>query len=216
MIRIEFSDAEREALAYQRDHHSSPHVQTRMEIVYLKSQNVAHQEIARLCQVSRQTVVTALHVYRDGGIERLKQFHFAGRPSALNAHQSCVEAHVRAHPPRSVAEAQTVIEQLTGMRRSPTQIRAFLTRMGMRLRKVAPLPGRAADPDKQQAQATFQHHELEVRLEAVRQGKRTLFLSTPPTSSTGPFEALCGGVNASSCRRHRGGRASTSLVHSMR
>jgi transposase len=187
MIRIAFTDAERAALAYERYHHPLPHVQKRIEMVYLKSQGLAHQEIARLCQVSRQTLVTTLHLYQHGGIERLKQFHFAGQPSKLNRYSDTLEAEFRARPPRTIAEAQDVIERITGIRRSPTQIRAFLKRIGMQVRKVAPLPGRATDPAKQHEQATFQHQELEPRLEEVRQGKRTLFLSTPPTSSTEPF-----------------------------
>jgi transposase len=157
-----------------------------MEVVYLKSQGLAHQEIARLCRMSRQTLVSILHLYQEGGIERLKRFHFAGQPSQLNAHQSTLEAHFRAHPPRTVAEAQAAIEQLTGIRRSPTQIRAFLKRIGMQLRKVGSIPGRAQEADKQQEQDSFQQTELEPRLEEVRAGKRTLFLSTPPTSSTVP------------------------------
>jgi transposase len=157
-----------------------------MEVVYLKSQAVPHHDIARLCRLSRQTVVTILHLYQDHGIERLKHFHFAGQPSALNAHQSTLEAHFRAHPPRTVADAQATIAHLTGIRRSPTQIRAFLKRMGMQVRKVGAMPGRAHDPAKQQEQDTFQQTELEPRLAEVRQGKRTLFLSMPPTSSMVP------------------------------
>jgi transposase len=157
-----------------------------MEVVYLKSQGVSHNEIARLCRISRQTLVTILHLYQQEGIERLKRFHFAGQPSALNPHQSTLEAHFRAHPPRTVAEAQATIEPLTGIRRSPTQIRAFWGRIGMQVRKVAAMPGRAHDPLKQQEPDTFQHTELEPRLQAVRAGKRTLFLSTPRTSSMAP------------------------------
>jgi transposase len=186
MIQIAFTDAQIASLEYERYHHPSPLVQKRMEVVYLKSQAVPHQDIARLCRLSRQTVVTILHLYQEQGIERLKHFHFAGQPSALNAHQSTLEAHFRAHPPRTIAEAQAEIERLTGIRRSPTQIRAFLKRIGMHLRKVGSMPGRAHDPNKQQEQDTFQHTELEPRLDEVRQGKRTLFLSTPPTSSTVP------------------------------
>ena len=187
MIQIAFTDAEIAALEYERYRHPSPLVQKRMEVVYLKSQGIPHQDIARLCRISRQTLVTILHLYQDEGIERLKRFHFAGQPSALNQHQPTLEAHFRTHPPRSVAEAQATIDQLTGIRRSPTQIRAFLTRIGMQVRKVGSLPGRAHEPEKQQEQDTFQHTELEPRLDEVRQGKRTLFLSTPPTSSTEPF-----------------------------
>jgi transposase len=186
MIHIAFTDAEIDALDYERYHHPLPHVQRRMDIVYLKSQGVLHQEIARLCRVSRQTVVTTLHLYQDGGIERLKQFHFAGQPSALNAHQPTLEAYFRAHPPRRVAEAQADIERLTGIRRAPTQIRAFLKRMGMHVRKVGAMPGRAQEPAKQHEQDTFQQTELEPRLDEVRQGKRTLFLSMPRTSSMVP------------------------------
>jgi hypothetical protein len=111
MIQIDFTEAEIDALEYERSHHPLPHVQKRMEIVYLKSQGILHQDIARLCRVARQTVVTTLHLYVDGGIERLKQFHFAGQPSALNDHQSTMEAHFRAHPPQTVAEAQADIER---------------------------------------------------------------------------------------------------------
>lgn len=186
MIQIAFTDAQIATLEYERYHHPSPLVQKRMEVVYLKSQGVPHQEIARLCRLSRQTVVTILHLYQDEGIERLKHFHFAGQPSALNAHQSPLEAHFHTHPPRTVAEAQAEIDRLTGIRRSPTQIRAFLKRMGMQVRKGGAMPGRAHDPMKQHEQATFQHTELEPRLEEVRHGKRTLFLSMPPTSSTVP------------------------------
>jgi transposase len=186
MIQIAFTDTEIAALAYERYHHPSPQVQKRMEVVYLKSQSVPHQDIARLCRISRQTLVTTLHLYQQGGIDRLKRFHFAGQPSALNQHQSTLEAHFRTHPPRTVAQAQAEIERLTGIRRSPTQIRAFLRRIGMHLRKVGVMPGRAHEPLKQQEQDTFQHTELEPRLDEVREGKRTLFLSTPPTSSTVP------------------------------
>ena len=186
MIQIAFTDAQIATLEYERYRHPSPQVQKRMEVVYLKSQAVPHQDIARLCRISRQTLVTILHLYQEGGVEQLKQFHFAGQPSALNAHQSTLEAHFRTHPPRTVAEAQATIEHLTGIRRSPTQIRAFLKRIGMQVRKVGAMPGRAHDPVKQQEQDTFQQTELEPRLDEVRQGKRTLFLSTPPTSSTGP------------------------------
>src|SRR5215213_5079777 len=180
MIQIDFTEAEIAALEYERYRHPSPHVQKRMEVVYLKSQGVPHQDIARLCRISRQTLVTTLHLYQQGGIDRLKRCHVAGQPSALNQHSSTLEAHFRAHPPRTVAEAQAIIEQLTGIRRSPTQIRAFLKRIGMQVRKVGTMPGRAHEPLKQQEQDTFEHTELEPRLQEVRAGKRTFFCRRRP------------------------------------
>ena len=186
MIQIDFSDAEIAALAEQRFSYPCPQVQKRLEALYLKSQGLAHQDIARICQISRQTLVNYLHQYQNGGIEALKVRNYRGQPSALNPHQPTLEEHLRSAHPQTVAEAQALIEQLTGIYRSPTQIRAFLKRIGMRVRKVGALPGKALDPDKQAEQAAFQQHQLEPRLDEVRAGKRTLFSSMPPTSSTAP------------------------------
>src|SRR4051794_30407227 len=103
MIQIAFTDAQIATLEYERYRHPAPLVQKRLEVVYLKSQGLPHQDIARLCRLSRQTVVSILHLYQQQGSERLKRFAFAGQPSTLNQHQSTLEAHFRAHPPRRVA-----------------------------------------------------------------------------------------------------------------
>ncbi len=60
MIRIEFTPADIEALNYKRYHHPHARVHQNMEVLYLKSQNLAHQEICRLCQISKTTLTTYL------------------------------------------------------------------------------------------------------------------------------------------------------------
>jgi transposase len=176
MIHITFSEADSAALDYERYHHPSPQVQQRMEVLYLKSKGLEHQEIRRLCGISKTTLVTYLRAYQMGGIDQLKQRHYQGQLSDLNAHQGTIESYFKRHPPRTSAEAQAVIERLTGIKRSPTQIRAFLKRIGMRVRKTGAVPGKATDPVKQAEQAVFKTEQLEPRLEEARQGKRTLFL----------------------------------------
>jgi len=57
MIRIEFSPEDIEQLNYERYHYPHPQVQRKMEVLYLKSQGLAHQEIRRLCQISKTTLV---------------------------------------------------------------------------------------------------------------------------------------------------------------
>jgi transposase len=111
-----------------------------------------------------------------GGIEQLKQRHYQGQRSDLNGHQETIEAYFTTHPPRTSVEAQAVIERLTGIKRSPTQIRAFLNRLGMRVRKTGAIPGQATDPVKQAEQVSFKTEQREPRLDEARQGKRTLFL----------------------------------------
>ncbi len=132
MIRVEFSAEIIKNLDYERYHHPSPKVQRKMEALYLKSREMPHKQICRICRISKTTLCAYLKQYRDGGLEGLKELHYKGRPSALNEHPSSLEAHFKEHPPRTTAEAQAVIEERTGIKRSPTQIRAFLKRLGMK------------------------------------------------------------------------------------
>jgi transposase len=150
MIRIQFSEAEKQALHYGRFHHPHPLVQKKMEVLWLKSQGLAHQDISRLAQITGKTLVTYLHEYERGGIEQIKQLNFRGQPSQLRAHRESIEAHLAAHPPATINEACAKIEELTGIRRSPTQVRLFLKKhCGMRRLKTGVLPAKA-DPVKQQ------------------------------------------------------------------
>lgn len=132
MIKVEFSQDIIDTLEYERYNHPNPNVQKKMEVLYLKSQGLMHKDICRLCRISKMTLTTYLKQYRDGGIERLKKMGYKGQPSKLNAHQATLEEHLRKHPPRNTAEAQAVIEELTGIKRSPTQVRAFMKRIGMK------------------------------------------------------------------------------------
>ena len=175
MINIEFTPEECENLNYERYHHPHPKIQKRMEALYLKSQKLKHGEICRLAGISTTTLSTYLKVYRDGGIEALKRLEYKGQSSKLNAHMESLEQYFREHPPRSKAEAQDVIERLTGIRRSPTQIGAFLKRMGMKIRKTGFVPGKASNEDKQKEQDEFVKNELQPRLEEAADGKRRVF-----------------------------------------
>ena len=161
MINLEFTEAQIEHLAYERYHHPHPWVQRRMEVLYLKSQQLRHQQICHLCQISRPTLAKLLHQYQQGGIEALKILEYKGQPSQLNAHYDTLRAYFEQHPPRTSAEAQAIIEQLTGIKRSPTQIKAFLKRIGCRYRKVGYVPGKSSLPEKIDEQEHFRDTQLE-------------------------------------------------------
>ena len=112
--------------------------------------------------------------YQEGGLERLKETHYAGQANELQEHEATLKAYFEAHPPQTSAEAQAAIEKLTGIKRSPTQVRAFMRRMGMRCRKVGYVPGKAANPDKQAEQETFRVEQLEPALEEAQAGQRVV------------------------------------------
>jgi len=95
----------------------------------------------------------------------------------LDKHAATLEAYFKEHPPRTVAEARQAIKDQTGIERSPTQIQAFMKRIGMKCLKVGYVPGHAANPDKQAEQETFKTQELEPRLAEARAGRhRVLFM----------------------------------------
>jgi transposase len=113
-------------------------------------------------------------LYLEGGIEGLKGFGYHGRHSDLAEHAPRLEVYFKAHPPRTVAEVQAAIEQLTDLHRSPTQVRAFLKRLGMRYLKVGYVPGKATTPEKAAEQAAFTTQELEPYLAEAQAGERVV------------------------------------------
>lgn len=191
MLHIIFTKEAAEALHYERYHYFDPRIQVKMEVLWLKSQGLTHQEIARLTGVTPRTVLRYVREYIEGGIERLKQNNYRGAPSALNEHAATLKEYFEKHPPHTVAEAQSVIEKLTGIRRSGPQVWKFLRRLGMKCRKVAVVPGKA-DEAKRQEQKRFLCEELGPKLDDAEAGRRKIFLWTLPISSTAPFSVACG------------------------
>lgn len=151
MLRLTFTEADKQTLGYERYYHSHPRVRLKMEVLWLKSQGLAHQEIARLAGVSGKTLRSYAREYVEGGIGRLKDLHFRRPQSELMAYQEKIDAYFRDHPPASINEALAAISELTGLTRSPTQVRLFLkNKCGLRRLKAGVLPAKA-DPEAQEA-----------------------------------------------------------------
>src|SRR5262245_11446314 len=148
MLRLTFTPDQLAALEFERYHHPHPRVQRRMEALWLKSQGLPHRQIARLTGVSPNTLRAYLRLFRSGGVEALKRFDFHRPQSDLMDHRDCLEEYFLEHPPATAKGAGAAIERLTGVKRSDTQVRPFLKRIGMGRRKVGLLPAKA-DPDEQ-------------------------------------------------------------------
>jgi transposase len=125
-IQLEFTSKIQEELNYERYHHPLPVVQRRMEVLWLKSHNLAHALIATLAGVSENTMREYFRLYAEGGVEKLKEVNFYRPESELQPHLTSLEAYFQANPPASIKEAQSEIESLTGIKRSETQVREFL------------------------------------------------------------------------------------------
>ena len=126
MARLTFSQAEQQALQRERFEHPDPRVQRRLEVLWLISQGIVYSLAARLAGVSEATVHRSVAVYRQGGLEALREFQWRKPTSELLAHRDSLEESFRRNPPHTVAEACQRIKDETGIERGPTQVRAFL------------------------------------------------------------------------------------------
>jgi transposase len=186
MPKLEFSTEEVEALRYWRFHHPHPHVQRKMEVVYLRSQKLENKQIQQLCGISKATFYRYLHEYQAGGVEKLKELNFHRQESQLVEHKTTLEGYFRAHPPATSAEAAAKIEELTGVKRGPTQTRTFLKKLGMKPPKVGQIPATAAVKE----QEDFKEEHLEPRLAEAKAGKRLVFFMDAAHFVYAPFLAL--------------------------
>jgi len=114
------------AIRHERYHHPHPRVQRKMEVLWLKSQGLTHDDIANFADVSPRSVQRYLDEFEQGGLERLRRLGWQGKHCALDEHQQSLEDYFLEHPPRSARQAQQAIERLTGIRRGLSQVRAFL------------------------------------------------------------------------------------------
>lgn len=170
-IQLKFTPEDQATLNHERYYYPDPLVQRRMETLWLKSHGLAHSQIAELAGVCENTMRDYFALYQAGGIEALKQTNRYRPQSELAGYAETLEAHFREHPVATVKEAQAVIEDKTGVKRSETQTRQFLKRLGMSYRKVGMLPAKA-DPEKQ---AEYLEKEMQPRLVEAQEGKRSVF-----------------------------------------
>jgi transposase len=131
MIKIPFSAQEIAALHHERFHHPHPRIRVKTEVLWLKSQGVPHQHIARLTKLCENTVRNYLRAYAQGGIEGLKRRRVYRPQSMLLRHRETLESYFRQHPPVNIKHAMVEIERLTGVRRGVTQVRQFIKRLGL-------------------------------------------------------------------------------------
>lgn len=183
MIQIEFTEAEQEAINHERYNHPHPRVQRKMEALWLKSQGIKHKEICKLTGISEPTLCSYLKDYQQGGLEKLKEINFYQPQSDLSNHTQTIEAYFQDNPPANVKEAMAKIEELTGIKRSETQIRHYLKSIGLKRRKIGMLPAKA-DPDVQEQ---FKEEKLEPVLEQAKDGTRKVYFVDAAHFVLAPF-----------------------------
>jgi transposase len=151
MLRLTFSEQDIKELDYQRYHHPHPRVQRKMEALLLKAKGLPHHQIAACVGVCENTVRSYFQQYQRGGIEALTHLEFRRPTSELQAYHDTIEASFREHPVSTIPQAVKRIEELTGIKRSPTQVGIFLKKLGLKRLKTSAIPAKC----DVELQATF-------------------------------------------------------------
>ena len=183
MIQVDICQKDIEDFKYLRTHHPHPRIQQRIDVLWLKINGLQHNLIAQLAGVCENTVTEYLRIYKEGGIEKLKELNFYKPQSELVQYTSSIEQYFKEHPPASIKEAASKIEELTGIKRSETQVREFLKSIGIKRRKVGTIPAKA-DVEEQEK---FKKEKLEPRIEEAKSGKRKMFFVDAAHFVLSPF-----------------------------
>jgi transposase len=167
MLTLNLSESEQNTLNVERFNYPCPIVQKRMHTIYLKAKNYSHTYIADILDIHINSVTNFIKIYQQGGIAQLKQVNYGTNKSQLDDFKTSIEDDFRKKPPMSTNEAVQRIENLTGIKLSPTRVRVFMKRIGMKRHKLGHIPAKA-DPEKQ---SQWLQDTLEPHIEAARNGK---------------------------------------------
>jgi len=154
MLQIKLSLTEIKRLNYERFHYPCPTVQKRIHAVYMKATSKSSNTvIGKFAGLHRHAVSKCIHAYEQGGFESLCQFYYGTNKSILENHSVSILKSFNQRPPMNTNEAKVRIEEMTGISRSPTQVRTFMKRHGLCYIKTGHIPAKA-DAEKQQQWVT--------------------------------------------------------------
>jgi transposase len=138
-FRIALTADEQVVVNDERDHPDA-HVRRKMLVLWLLHNGLTRQKAADIAGLGRATVQRYVGAYKGGGLDGLRCWGSTGPVSALVAHTDAIRASLTNTPVRTIAEAAERIERLTGVRRKPTQTRAFLKGLGFTYQRVRAIP----------------------------------------------------------------------------
>ena len=139
-LRVELSEEQQRIVNAERDEHPCEHVRRKMLVLWLLHHGITREKAACIVGLGRATVQRYVVAFRECGLDGLRRWGVSGPVSDLAAHAQAIKAEFTQTPVRSTAEAAERIEQLTGIRRQPTQVRKFLKGLGLRWRRVRAIP----------------------------------------------------------------------------
>jgi len=149
----------------------SPTSSKRMALsILLMKENIDNKTISKVAGVSERQIRNYGKTYESQGSAVLTNDTRYRPASELAAYKDLILEDLTARPVATAAEASERIQTLTGIKRSPTQIRHFMRQIGLKPLKVAGIPAKA-NPT---VQAEFLEEKLEPRIKEAENGNRVL------------------------------------------
>ncbi len=155
MIQIQFSQQQQDELFNEFRQDENGNIRIRCLALHLKSKGLPHATIGDICRISRPTLSSYFKFWQKGGKDQLADVKFYRPESELMKFEEALKKEFEAHPPQNSNEAKEKIKEITGIERCPTQVRIFMKKIGMKIRKVGFIPGKASTPEKQEEQDSF-------------------------------------------------------------
>jgi len=139
-LRIELSDEEQEVVNSERDSRPCQHVRRKMLVLWLLHNGLTRERVADIAGLGRATVQRYVAAFREGRLDGLRHWGVTGPVTDLASYAEQIKEEFTRQPARSTAEACGRIEQLTGIRRQPTQVRKFLKSLGLKWQRIRAIP----------------------------------------------------------------------------
>lgn len=165
---LNLSKTEIDNLRYEAYSYPCPMVQKRLLSVLIKAQlQCSNEQVSQVTGLCPNSVSYWIHIYEAKGITGLLSNNYGTNKSDLENHCDSILSSFADRPPRSASEASLRIEEMTGVRRSEQQVRAFMKRHGLKFLKCGHIPAKADS----NAQRHWVSTELEPAIEAAKAGK---------------------------------------------
>jgi len=149
MLRVDYTDTDRNAFDHWRYHYPEVRIMRRFEMLWLHANGKRTSEIAKLVNKTSATVRNVIHLFQDGGLELVMKIDSNHPKSKLEPQRTSIIEEFTLRPPATAKEAAHRIEKLTGIKLSAERVRVFMKNLGMECRKVGAIPAKA-DLEKQE------------------------------------------------------------------
>ena len=187
MIRLHLSDQEIEDIAEALD---CPEVGERAKkkllVITMHVEGAQHGFIEHCLRISSPTLAGYLKEYLEGGLPMVLENRYYKPSSSLEPFWQCLICAFTVAPAAHAKAAMARIEAMTGIKLSESQCRRVMKKMGMTLKRTAPIPGKL----DAQLQFDFYQSELKPRLQEAAQGQRKVFFVDAAHFVLGAFLGL--------------------------